>query len=88
MNIRSLSYSIPGVSGTSRIRDLLEDLINKRYVFSIIPETITELNNGIKYYYVVAICNDTKVIINEYGKQAEELFKEVRKECFLRNNIS
>ena len=88
MNIRSLSYSIPGVSGTSRIRDLLEDLNNKRYVFSIIPETITELNNGVKYYYVEAKCNDTKVIINEYGKQAEELFKEVHKDCFLKNNIS
>ena len=46
------------------------------------------MNNGIKYYYVEAECNESKVIINAYGRQAEELFKEVHIHSFLKNNIS
>ena len=45
------------------------------------------MNNGIKYYYVEAECNESKVIINARGRQAEELF-EVHKQLPLKNNIS
>jgi hypothetical protein len=33
------------------------------------------MNNGIKYYYVEAECNHSKVIINAYGRQAENYSK-------------
>lgn len=75
-------------SEPSDIKDLIEDLTDKQYVFSIIPEKIIHMNNGIKYYYVEAEYNDSKVIINAYGRQAEELFKEVYNHSFLKNNIS
>jgi hypothetical protein len=74
-------------SESSKIRELIHDLKNKRYVFSIIPEKIIQMNNGIKYYYVEAECNDAKLIINAHGEQAEELFKEVRKDTLLKNNM-
>ena len=45
------------------------------------------MNNGIKYYYVGAEWNDSKVIISGYDIQAEELFK-VRIHAFFKNNIS
>jgi hypothetical protein len=75
-------------SEPSDIKDLIEDLTNKQYVFSIIPEKIIHMNNGIKYYYVETEYKDSKVIINAYGRQAEELFKEVHNHSFLKNNIS
>jgi hypothetical protein len=75
-------------SEPSDIKDLIHDLTNKQYVFSIIPEKIIHMNNGIKYYYVETEYNDSKVIINAYGRQAEELFKEVHNHSFLKNNIS
>jgi len=37
------------------------------------------MNNGIKYYYVEAARNGSKMIINAYGTQADELFNEVHK---------
>jgi hypothetical protein len=74
-------------SESSKIKELIHDLKNKQYVFSIIPEKIIHMNNGIKYYFVEAECNDSKVIINAYGPQAEELFKEVHKHSFLKNKI-
>lgn len=46
------------------------------------------MNNGIKYYYVEAECNESKVIINAYGRQAEQLFEEVHKHSFLKNNMA
>ena len=75
-------------SESSEIMELVQDLKNKRYVFSIIPEKIIHMNNGIKYYYVEAEINKSKVIINTYGRQAEQLFEEVHKHSFLKNNIS
>ena len=74
-------------SESSDIKELVRDLKNKQYVFSIIPEKIIYMNNGIKYYYVEAECNESNVIINAYGRQAEELFKEVHKHSFLKNKI-
>jgi hypothetical protein len=46
------------------------------------------MNNGIKYYYVESEINESKVIINAYGRQAEQLFEEVHKHSILKNNIS
>jgi hypothetical protein len=75
-------------SDSNEITELIHELKNKQYKFSIIPEKIIYMNNGIKYYYVEAECNGSKVIINAYGRQAEELFKEVHVHSFLKNNIS
>ena len=69
-------------SEASDIKDLIHDLTNKQYVFTIIPEKITCMNNGIKYYYIEAECKDSKVIINAYGREAEELFKQVHTSSF------
>ena len=83
------NYSLVGKgSESSEIMELVQDLKNKRYVFSIIPEKIIHMNNGIKYYYVEAEINKSKVIINTYGRQAEQLFEEVHKHLLLKNNIS
>jgi hypothetical protein len=85
----TINYSLVGKgSESSEIMELVQDLKNKRYVFSIIPEKIIHMNNGIKYYYVEAEINKSKVIINTYGRQAEQLFEEVHKHSFLKNNIS
>ena len=85
----TINYSlIDKESESSKIKEVIHDLENKRYAFGIIPEKIIHMNNGIKYYYVEAECNHSKVIINAYGRQAEELFKEVHKRAFLKNNIS
>ena len=73
---------------SSEIKELVKDLKNKQYVFSIIPAKITHMNNGIKYYYAEAEYNESKVIINAYGRQAEQLFEEVHKHSFLKNNIT
>jgi hypothetical protein len=75
-------------SESSEIKELVQDLKNKQYVFSIVPEKIIHMNNGIKYYYVEAGINKSKVIINAYGRQAEELFNEVHKYSILKNNLS
>lgn len=69
-------------SEPSDIKDLIEELTNKQYIFRIIPEKITCMNNGIKYYYIEAECKDSKVIINAYGREAEELFKQVHTSSF------
>ena len=85
----TVNYSlIDKESESSDIKKLIHDSKNKRYAFGIIPEKIIHMNNGIKYYYVEAEYNDSKVIISAYDIQAEELFKEVHKYSFLKNNIS
>jgi hypothetical protein len=85
----TINYSLVDKgSESSEITELIYDLKNKQYVFSIIPEKIIHMNNGIKYYYVEAECNESKVIINAYGKQAEELFEEAHKHSFLKNSIA
>lgn len=71
----------------SKFKELIHDLKNKQYVFSIVPEKIIYMNNGIKYYYVEAALNDSKIIINAFGTQAEELFSEVHKYSLLKDNI-
>ena len=85
----TINYSlVDKVSESSEIKELVQDLKNKRYVFSIIPEKIIHMNNGIRYYYVEVEINESKVIINAYGREAEQLFEEVHKHSFLKNNIS
>jgi hypothetical protein len=75
-------------SESSEIKELVQDLKNKQYVFGIIPEKIIHMNNGIKYYYVEAEINESKVIINAYGREAGQLFEEVHKHSILKYNIS
>ena len=87
----TINYSlIDKGSESSQIKELVQDLKNNQYAFSIIPEKIIHMNNGIKYYYVEAECNESKVIINAYGRQAEQLFEEVHKHSLslLKNSIS
>ena len=68
----TINYSlIDKESESSEIKELIHDLKNKQYAFGTIPEKIIHMNNGIKYYYVEAECNHSKVIINAYGRQAE-----------------
>jgi hypothetical protein len=67
------------------IKYLIDDLTNKQYTFRIIPEKIIYMNNGTKYYYIEAEYKDSKVIINAYGREAEELFKQVHKRLFFGN---
>ena len=50
---------------------------------STIPAQITYLDNGIKYYYIEVTCVDGREFaIQEYGDEAEILFKEAHK-CIL-----
>ena len=81
----TINYSlIDKESESSDIKKLIHDSKNKRYAFGIIPEKIIHMNNGIKYYYFEADCNDSKVIISACDIQAEELFNEVHKHEFLK----
>ena len=73
---------------SNEIKELVQDLKNKQYVFSIVPEKIIYMNNGIKYYYIEGARNDGKIMVNAYGKQAEQLFNEVHEYSILKNNIS
>jgi hypothetical protein len=76
----TINYSlIDKGSESSKIKELIHDLRSKQYVFSIVPEKLIHMNNGIKYYYVEAARNGSKMIINAYGAQADELFSEVHK---------
>ncbi len=72
-------------SEPSEIKDLIDGLKNKQYTFTIIPEKIFYMNNGIKYYYIEAKIKDSKVIVNAYGREAEELFKQVHERSFFGN---
>ena len=69
-------------SEPGEIKDLIDELKNKQHTFAIIPEEIIYLNNGIKYYYIEAESKDSKVLINAYGREAEELFKRVHERSF------
>lgn len=62
------------------IKNLVHDLINKKYRFSFLPEKVIYMNNGIEYYYIETEGTDgSKFIINAYGSEALELFEEVHK---------
>ena len=67
----------------SNIKQLIHDLLNKKYRLSFLPERVIYMNNGIEYYYVEAEDTDgSRFIINAYGLEAEDLFEEVHK-CIL-----
>jgi hypothetical protein len=64
----------------SNIKKLIHDLSNKNYRFSLLPEKIIYMNNGIEYYYVEVEGTDgSKFVINAYGPEAQDLFEEVHK---------
>lgn len=64
----------------SNIKQLIHDLLNKKYRLSFLPERVIYMNNGIEYYYVEAEGSDgSRFIINAYGLEAEDLFEEVHK---------
>jgi hypothetical protein len=64
----------------SNIKQLIHDLLNKKYRLSFLPERLVYMNNGIEYYYVEAEGTDgSRFIINAYGLEAEDLFEEVHK---------
>lgn len=57
------------------IEDLIPQVRDKNYNFSVIPKAIMHLRNGIKYYYVEIQCKDENFIIHAYGEEAVQLFK-------------
>jgi len=64
----------------SNIKQLIHDMLNKKYRLSFLPERVIYMNNGIEYYYVEAEDTDgSRFIINAYGLEAEDLFEEVHK---------
>ena len=64
----------------SNIKQLIHDLLNKKYRLSFLPETVVYMNNGIEYYYVEAEGTDgSRFIINAFGSEAEDLFEEVHR---------
>jgi len=65
---------------SSDIKNLVHDLVNKKYRFSFLPEKVIYMNNGIEYYYIEAEGMDgSKFIINAYGSEALDLFDEVHR---------
>jgi hypothetical protein len=64
----------------SNIKQLIHDLLNKKYRLSFLPERVIYMNNGIEYYYVEAEGTDgSRFIINAFGLEAEDLFEEVHR---------
>jgi hypothetical protein len=64
----------------SSIKELLHDLLDKKYRLSFIPEKVIYMNNGIEYYYIEVEGTDTsKFIVNAYGSEAQDLFEEVHR---------
>ena len=59
------------------IEDLIPQLRDKEYHFTVIPKDIMCLRNGIRYYYVEIQCDDRKFMVNAHGSEAERLFKAV-----------
>ena len=75
----------PNISSIDLTRDLqpitVEDLVpqlrDKEYHFTVVPKDIMHMNNGIRHYYVEFQCDDGYFMINAYGSEAERLFKAV-----------
>jgi len=59
------------------IEDLLPQLRNMQYHFTVVPEEIMYMGSGIKYYYVEIQSDDKNFMINAHGSEAERLFKAV-----------
>ena len=75
----------PNISSIDLTRDLqpitIEDLVpqlrEKEYHFTVVPKDIMHLNNGIRHYYVEIQCEDGNFVVNAHGSEAERLFKAV-----------
>lgn len=57
--------------------DLIPQLRDKEYHFTVVPKDIMYMNNGIRYYYVEIQCDDNNFMVNAHGSEAERLFKVV-----------
>jgi len=61
----------------STIEDLIPQLRDKEYHFTVVPKDIMYMHNGISYYYVEIQCDDGNFMVNAHGSDAERLFKAV-----------
>ena len=59
------------------IEDLVPQLRDKEYHFTVVPKDIMYMNNGIRHYYVEIQCDDGNFVVNAHGIEAERLFKAV-----------
>ena len=59
------------------IEDLVPQLRDKDYHFTVVPKDIMHMNNGIRHYYVEIQCDDGNFVVNAHGSEAERLFKAV-----------
>ena len=59
------------------IEDLIPQLRDKEYHFTVVPRDIMYMHNGIRYYYVEIQCDDRNFMVNAHGGDAERLFKDV-----------
>ena len=75
----------PNISSIDLTRDLqpitIEDLVpqlrDKEYHFTVVPKDIMHMNNGIRHYYVEIQCGGGTFVVNAHGSEAERLFKAV-----------
>ena len=59
------------------IEDLIPQLRDKEYHFTVVPKDIMYMHNGVRYYYVEIQCDHSNFMINANGSDAERLFKAV-----------
>lgn len=59
------------------IEDLITQLRDREYHFTVVPKDIMYMQNGVRYYYVEIQCDDSNFMINANGSDAERLFKAV-----------
>jgi len=59
------------------IEDLIPQLRDKEYHFTVVRKDIMYMHNGVRYYYVEIQCDDSNFMINAIGSDAERLFKAV-----------
>ena len=59
------------------IEDLVPQLRDKDYHFTVVPKDIMHMNNGIRHYYVEIQSDDGNFVVNAHGSEAERLFKAV-----------
>jgi hypothetical protein len=59
------------------IEDLVPQLRDKEYHFTVVPKDIMHMNNGIRHYYVEIQYDGGTFVVNAHGSEAERLFKAV-----------
>ena len=59
------------------IEDLVPQLRDKEYHFTVVPKDIMHMTNGIRHYYVEIQCDDGNFVVNAHGSEAERLFKAI-----------